>query len=130
MDVDEDEPDNEDDSEEDEDMLGEERPTRKKKKAKKPRRSSLNMTALGDEQAALAALETSTIDKLRLMKKYHAEALNFIKQLEECMETMADLLGSKSKPEVLEVIEFFKAANQLSVEGAQVTAITKTIRVL
>ena len=59
----------------------------KKEKTKqlKPRKSELNMEALSNEQAALAALESSQVLHLRLRKKYYAEALNFIRQIEGAM---------------------------------------------
>jgi condensin complex subunit 1 len=57
----------------------------KKSKKLKPRKSELNMEALTNEQAALAALESDQILHLRLRKKYYAEGLNFIRQVEGAM---------------------------------------------
>jgi condensin complex subunit 1 len=91
-----------------------------KKKRKKRRKSELDLDALGDEQAAVAALESTELMKLRLTKKYCAEALNFVKQIDAAMSTLGDLLGSKSKPEVLETIEFFRVAHEYKLEGADV----------
>jgi hypothetical protein len=93
----------------------------KGKKHKKRRKSELDMAALGDEQAAVAALESTELMKLRLTKKYCAEALNFVKQLDGAMSTLSDLLGSKSKPEVLEAIEFFRVAHEYKLEGSDVS---------
>lgn len=59
--------------------------TGKKKKKAKHRKSELNMEALTNEQAALAALESNQILHLRLRKKYYAEGLNFIRQMESAM---------------------------------------------
>lgn len=56
-----------------------------KAKKLKPRKSELNMEALTNEQAALAALESNQILHLRLRKKYYAEGLNFIRQVESAM---------------------------------------------
>lgn len=85
MDVDEDD----EDEDEDEDMGTEdgEPRTPKPKKAKKAkklksRKSEINMEALTNEQAALAALESNQLLHLRLRKKYYAEGLNFIRQIE------------------------------------------------
>jgi condensin complex subunit 1 len=59
--------------------------TKKKSKKLKPRKSELNMEALTNEQAALAALESNQILHLRLRKRYYAEGLNFIRQVEGAM---------------------------------------------
>ena len=59
--------------------------TKKKFKKLKPRKSELNMEALTNEQAALAALESNQILHLRLRKRYYAEGLNFIRQVEGAM---------------------------------------------
>lgn len=59
--------------------------SRKMKKKKKHRKSELNMEALTNEQAALAALESNQMLHLRLRKKYYAEGLNFIRQVEGAM---------------------------------------------
>ncbi|KAJ7756752.1 non-SMC mitotic condensation complex subunit 1-domain-containing protein [Mycena maculata] len=115
--------DDEEDEEEEEDPSamavdgeGEEQektPKKKKKKAPKlkPRKSQIAVD-MTDEQVALETLETNQLLHLRLRKKYYAEALNFIRQIEGTMDTMEKLLGSKSKPEVLEAIEFFRVAHE------------------
>ncbi|KZT24887.1 hypothetical protein NEOLEDRAFT_1156610 [Neolentinus lepideus HHB14362 ss-1] len=127
MDVDEEEiEDSDDDSDasmvEGDEQGGEGSSASKKKskpKGKKPRKSELDMTALTNEQAALAALESSQILHLRLRKKYYAEALNFIRHLEGAMEILGRLLGSTNKLEVLEVIEFFRVAHEYQLDGAE-----------
>jgi condensin complex subunit 1 len=90
----------------------------KHKKAK--RKSQIDMAALTDEQAALAALESNQILHLKLRKKYYAEALNFIKQIEDAMPQLCELLGSTSKLEVLEAMDFFRVAFEYQFEGAEV----------
>ncbi|KAJ7732950.1 hypothetical protein DFH07DRAFT_990553, partial [Mycena maculata] len=65
-----------------------------------------------ETQTAKVALETNQLLHLRLRKKYYAEALNFIRQIVGTMGTMEKLLGSKSKPEVLEAIKFFRVAHE------------------
>ncbi|KAM6490435.1 hypothetical protein JOM56_014108 [Amanita muscaria] len=72
------------------------------------------------QQAALAALESNQMLHLRLRKKYYAEALNFIRQIEAAMDTVAQLLGSTNKPEVLESMRFFQTAQVYDFENAQV----------
>ena len=97
---------------------------RKKRKAKKPqkapRKSELDMSALTNEQAALAALESNQILHLRLRKKYYVEALNFIRLIENSMDVMGQLLGSTNKAEVLEVMDFFRVAYEYQFDGAKV----------
>ncbi|KAJ7183082.1 non-SMC mitotic condensation complex subunit 1 [Mycena filopes] len=125
-----DESDEEDDEEEEEDPSamsvdpdGEEQATPKKKKRKapklKPRKSQIAVD-MTDEQVALETLETNQLLHLRLRKKYYAEALNFIRQIEGTMEIMEKLLGSKNKPEVLEAIEFFRVAQEYKFVKADV----------
>ncbi|KAJ7510292.1 non-SMC mitotic condensation complex subunit 1-domain-containing protein [Mycena galericulata] len=96
-------------------------PKKKKKKAQKlkPRKSQIAVD-MTDEQVVLETLETNELLHLRLRKKYYAEALNFIRQIEGTMETMEKLLGSKSKPEVLEAIEFFRVAHEYKFSSAEV----------
>ncbi|KAG6852317.1 hypothetical protein C0991_000953 [Blastosporella zonata] len=133
MDVDGEEVDGEEedkggDTEEDEPSMvvdGEDDESRTPKKAKKrsklgPRKSQLNVAALSSEQEALAALEGDKILQLRLKKKYYAEALNFIRQIEGSMEIMGELLGSTHKSEVLEAIDFFRVSHEYHFESAKI----------
>jgi condensin complex subunit 1 len=93
-----------------------------KGKKKRGRKSELdNMAALTDEQAALAALESNQLLHLRLRKRYYSEALNFIRQVEEASELIFQLLGSTHKSEVLESMEFFKAAREYRLDSAAVS---------
>ncbi|RDB27013.1 Condensin complex subunit 1 [Hypsizygus marmoreus] len=115
------------DTEEDEPAMSvdgdddEEAPKRSKKGAKLgPRKSLLNVAALSSEQDALAALEADELLRLRLRKKYYVEALSFIRQIEGAMEIMGELLGSTSKAEVLEAMEFFRVAFEYHFESAKV----------
>jgi condensin complex subunit 1 len=95
-------------------------PKPKKLRKKKPRKSELDMAALTNEQAALAALENNQILHLRLRKKYYAEALNFIRQLEGAMDIMGQLLGSTNKMEALEAMEFFRVVYEYQFDSAEV----------
>jgi condensin complex subunit 1 len=93
---------------------------KKSGKKLKPRKSELDMTALTNEQAALAALESNQVLHLRLRKKYYVEALNFIRQVESSMNVMGQLLGSTNKAEVLEAMDFFRVAHEYQFDNAQV----------
>ncbi|KAG6829705.1 hypothetical protein H0H92_003740 [Tricholoma furcatifolium] len=127
MDVDSEEDDQGGDTEEDEpsmDVDGEENDEtpRKAKKPSKlaPRKSQLDVAALSNEQEVLAAYESEEILLLRLKKRYYAEALTFIREIESSMEIMGELLGSTHKAEVLEAIDFFRVAHEYHFESAKV----------
>jgi condensin complex subunit 1 len=94
------------------------RPKKVKKKGRKT--DALDLSALTNEQTALAALESSHILHLKLRKRYYAEGLNFIRQIEGAMEILGQLLGSKNKPEVLEAMEFFRVAHEYQFTNAEV----------
>jgi hypothetical protein len=94
----------------------------KSKDGKKSRpKADLDMAALTDEQAALAALESNQVLHLRLRKRYYAEALNFIRQVEEAAQIIFQLLGSTHKAEVLEAMEFFRVAHEYQLDSAAVS---------
>ena len=99
----------------------EEGTTPKPEGKKSGRKSELDMAALTDEQAALAALETNQLLNLRLRKKYYSEALNFIRQVGEAAQQILKLLGSTHKSEVLESMEFFRVACEYQLESAKVS---------
>ena len=90
-------------------------------KQKTGRKSELDMAALTDEQAALAALESNQLLHLRLRKRYYSEALNFIRQVEEAAQLIYQLLGSTHKTEVLESMEFFRVAHEYQLDSAEVS---------
>jgi condensin complex subunit 1 len=134
MDVDEDEEDDaevdsimdEDESERSEADAGDEEGTpapkqNSKDKNKNGRKSELDMAALTDEQAAVAALESNQLLHLRLRKRYYSEALNFIRQVEEATQMIFQLLGSTHKAEVLEAMEFFRVAHEYQFDSAEVS---------
>lgn len=93
----------------------------KSKNKKNGRKSELDMAALTDEQAALAALESNQVLHLRLRKRYYSEALNFIRQVEEAAQMIFQLLGSTHKTEVLEGMEFFRVAHEYQLDSAEVS---------
>jgi condensin complex subunit 1 len=96
---------------------------KQKNKSNKGRKSELDMAALTSEQAALAALESNQLLSLKLRKKYYSEALNFIRQIEDAIPIAAQLLGSTSKSEVLESMEFFRVVHEYHFDGAEVSSV-------
>ena len=123
MDEDESEPSETGEGEQTGEVDGEEEEgaTPKSKGKKSGRKSELDMAALTDEQAALAALESNQLLHLRLRKRYYSEALNFIRQVEEASEKILKLLGSTHKTEQLESMEFFKVAHEYQLDSAKVS---------
>ncbi|KAG6819862.1 hypothetical protein H0H93_007948, partial [Arthromyces matolae] len=115
-----------DDTEDEEPMTvdgddGEPSTSQKRKPSKlAPRKSQLDVAALTSEQEALAALEESKHLQLKLRKRYYAEALNFIRQIEGSMEVICALLGSTNKAEVITAIDFFRVAHEYHFETAKV----------
>ena len=102
------------------------RPKKKKKKARKS--DALDLSALTNEQAALAALESNHILHLRLRKKYYAEGLAFIRLVEGSVDILSQLLASTSKAEVLESMEFFRVAHEYQFDSAHVRSSTVSSR--
>lgn len=92
-------------------------PRRKKKKGRK---SQLNIEALQSEAEAIAILDSNEMLHLKLRKRYYAEGLNFIRQVEQGMKVIEQLLASTNKPEVLESMEFFRVAHEYQFDGAEV----------
>lgn len=105
--------------EEDGDEPAAQRPTGGVKRRKS---DVLDLSALNNEQAALATLESHQITHLTLRRRYYAEGLSFIRQVEGAMETVGTLLGSKAKAEVLEAMDFFRTAHEYEMDGAEVRA--------
>jgi condensin complex subunit 1 len=64
-----------------------------------------------EEQVALTRLAHDEILQLQLKLKYLKEALKFIHQIELGMEQIEKLLGSTSKAEVLEAMDFYREAS-------------------
>ena len=91
-----------------------------KRKKKKGRKSQLNIEALQNEAAALAILDSTEMLHLKLRKKYYSEGLVFIRQIEEGMKIIEQLLASTNKPEVFESMEFFRVAHEYQFDGAEV----------
>ena len=93
------------------------KPTKVKKQ---PRKSQPNMAAVAAEQSQ-AAMDGDMILKLRLTKKYYADALRFINQIEDAIPTLSKLLISTNKTEVLESMRFFRTAYEYNVQSADVS---------
>lgn len=91
-----------------------------KRKKKKGRKSQLNIEALQTEAEAIAILDSNEMLHLKLRKRYYAEGLNFIRQVEQGMKVIEQLLASTNKPEVLESMEFFRVAHEYQFDGAEV----------
>ena len=64
------------------------RPKKAKKKKAGRKSDALDLSALTNEQAALAALESNHVLHLKLRKRYYAEGLNFIQQIEGAMRSL------------------------------------------
>lgn len=88
---------------------------------KKPRKSEqLNLNALSQEQLMVAEMEGSKIQQLKLQRKYYADALALIRWLDGAAPNLCNLLGSTSKAEVLEAMEYFRVAWEYRLETASV----------
>lgn len=100
-------------------------PSKRTKKVKKPkakgRKSDGIDLAAADQSQMLATVDQDTLTRLRLTKKYYSDAISFIHQLDRAMDTVADLLASTVKSEVLEAMEFFKVAYEYKIEAADVS---------
>jgi condensin complex subunit 1 len=117
------------DADEDEDMedeaTGESQdpdgvPRSSKKKSQKSklkaRPSQLDVASLEAEQSTL---NPELVQRLRLTKKYYADALKFINQLEKAIPQLCILLVSTTKSEVLESMKFFRTAYEYNIQGAE-----------
>jgi condensin complex subunit 1 len=93
------------------------------KAAQKQRRQSNGAPRKSDVAigAAFARLDQDKLTKLRLTKRYYADALTFIAELEKAVPLIETLLASKVKSEVLEAMEFFKVAYEYKLESAEVS---------
>lgn len=94
-------------------------PSSTKKNKLKPRKSQLNLEAFNDDEA-IRKLTSVDTEKLRLQKKYFADGLEFIRQMEGAIVLLVQMLGSKSKAEVLEAMEFFRVAHEYQLSTAEV----------
>ncbi|KAI8140581.1 armadillo-type protein [Fennellomyces sp. T-0311] len=65
-----------------------------------------------------AVISAEKMQQLTLMKTFHADAVKFIQQLHASMPLIFQLLSSKSKPEVLEAMEFLVTAYEYKISTA------------
>ncbi|KAH7878618.1 non-SMC mitotic condensation complex subunit 1-domain-containing protein [Lentinula edodes] len=103
-------------------------PSSTKKNKLKPRKSQLNLEAFNDDEA-IRKLTSVDTEKLRLQKKYFADGLEFIRQMEGAIVLLVQMLGSKSKAEVLEAMEFFRVAHEYQLSTAE-TGIRKMLHLI
>ncbi|ELU37190.1 mitotic chromosome condensation-related protein [Rhizoctonia solani AG-1 IA] len=87
----------------------------KKVKSEKPSAPALDLTNVTEEQ-----LQGNDGARLRLTKKYYADALNFIQHVELAMENIEELLTSTYRSETLEAIEFFRVCHDYEIKAASV----------
>ncbi|KAF8761119.1 Condensin complex subunit [Rhizoctonia solani] len=85
----------------------------KKVKSEKPSAPALDLTNVTEEQ-----LQGNDGARLRLTKKYYADALNFIQHVELAMENIEELLTSTYRSETLEAIEFFRVCHDYEIKAA------------
>ncbi|KAL9940062.1 hypothetical protein V8E36_000767 [Tilletia maclaganii] len=86
---------------------------------KKRPRKSLDLAALQAAQENMSQADADKLMKMRLTKRYYADAMHFINQIEGAMPVLSQLLVSTNKAEVLESMEFFRIAHEYRLEGAQ-----------
>lgn len=88
-----------------------------KKARRKPRVSAADLAAVAAEQTSL---DPALVTRLRLTKKYYADALRFINQIEGAIPTLCQLLVSTNKTEVLESMRFFRTAYEYNIQSADI----------
>ncbi|CAE6434454.1 unnamed protein product [Rhizoctonia solani] len=113
MDVEDEEEEEEEGDEEEEGEGGRKKKAKKVKSEKRPATSALDLATITEEQ-----LQGSDGTRLRLTKKYYADALNFIQHVELAMESVEELLTSTYKSETLEAIEFFRVCHDYEMKAA------------
>lgn len=96
---------------------------KKRKHKKKPSNedpaSNPDLAGLSHEEM-VGRIDHDQLTKLQLMKRYYTDALLFIKQLEDSVPLIADLLNSTTKSEVLEAMEFCTIAERYKLAEAEV----------
>ncbi|CAE6447473.1 unnamed protein product [Rhizoctonia solani] len=85
----------------------------KKVKKEKPSAPALDLTNITEDQ-----LQGNDGARLRLTKRYYADALNFIQHIELAMESVEELLTSTYRSETLEAIEFFRVCHDYEIKAA------------
>ncbi|KZF21813.1 condensin complex component cnd1 [Xylona heveae TC161] len=72
------------------------------------------------QKAAEEAATSEQIGRLKLTKRYYAEALRFIEVLHNASEIVCQLLSAKNKSEVIEAMDFFVIIDAYKIETARV----------
>ena len=65
-------------------------------------------------------LDSCQIESLRQKLSYYSDAIRFVKQINRAIPTIADLLASKTKTDVIEAIAFFVQAKVFHISNAEV----------
>ncbi|KAJ2387419.1 condensin complex non-SMC subunit Cnd1, partial [Coemansia sp. RSA 2611] len=85
-------------------------------------------TATGDDakdgshdfdNAGLSPETAAKAMHLQFQQRYYRDALHFVYQLQEAQPLLLQLLGSKTKSEVMEAMDYFVTAVRFRVDGAQ-----------
>ncbi|TIB99587.1 hypothetical protein E3Q18_01468 [Wallemia mellicola] len=103
-----------DEKQQDENEMDEDEGSENRRKSKKFARKS---------QAAaenMAQHDSDQIARLRLTRSYYADALEFIQLIEKATPTIATLLSSTNKSEVLEAIEFFRVGYEYGIQSSEI----------
>lgn len=95
---------------------------RKKKPKLKPRKSQMNVENLDADEVDATSKDMEDAEKLRVGIKLHVDGMTFIREINDASDTVAELLGSKKRPEVIEAINFFMCARTHGMTKAQVCA--------
>ena len=101
------------------DMVVDGSPADRRRKSKVKPRPSMSLADIPVRQA-LEQFDGQKLLHLQLRRKYCNEGIHFIQHIENASEIISRLLGSTSKAEVLESIEFFRVAHSYEMENAQV----------
>lgn len=85
--------------------------------ARRPRQS-FDPASIAASQQSMTGADREQLMRLRLTKRYYEDALAFIHLLDRAVPILLQLLGSTSKAEVLECMEFFRIAYEYRIRGA------------
>ena len=81
-------------------------------------RQSFDPASIAASQQSMTGADREQLVRLRLTTRYYADALAFIHLLDRAVPILLQLLGSTSKAEVLECMEFFRIAHEYRIRGA------------
>lgn len=73
----------------------------------------------GTNGSSVAIHDSETINKLQLIFKYHKEAIEFIRNVQEGLKHAQIILHSKVKAEVIEAMDIFVLADAYNIESAR-----------